>query len=335
MKKFWGSIGGIAVFIAVFYVLGPKPKLGSLTGDLPVVPSNLVELNAMIQKEEASVPNLKPNNEALIMWGDSAFSKTKYAVLYLPGFSGSWYEAEPLHRDFAKKFGCNLFMARLYGHGVADAEPMRDLTVEKYLESARKALAIASQLGDSVIIMSTSTGGSLSLILAAEHPEIVSSLILFSPNIRMYDARAGLLAGPWGLQIARWVKDGDYHVWETDEWMSQYWTVKYRLEALVQLQGLLEKTMNKGTYKKVSQPLFMAYYYKNEQEQDTTVSVKKMRHMFRDVSTPNNKKVDMPLPEAQAHVIACKRRSNQFTELENATFDFAENVLHLKSFGQN
>ena len=41
---------------------------------------------------------------------DSLKEKTEYAVVYLHGFSASQEEGDPVHYDFAKKFGCNLFL---------------------------------------------------------------------------------------------------------------------------------------------------------------------------------------------------------------------------------
>ena len=49
-------------------------------------------------------------------------------------------------------------------------DPLVDLTPENYLESAANAIAIGKALGDSVIIMATSTGGTLALTLAARSP---------------------------------------------------------------------------------------------------------------------------------------------------------------------
>ena len=35
------------------------------------------------------------------------------SVVYLHGFSASQEEGDPVHYDFAQKFGCNLFLAAL------------------------------------------------------------------------------------------------------------------------------------------------------------------------------------------------------------------------------
>ena len=63
---------------------------------------------------------------------------------------------------------------------------MINLTADKLWNSAKEAYAIGKQLGKKVIIMATSTGGTLALKLAAEYPEI-AGLILLSPNIAIND----------------------------------------------------------------------------------------------------------------------------------------------------
>jgi pimeloyl-ACP methyl ester carboxylesterase len=58
-------------------------------------------------------------------------------------------------------------------------------------------LAIGRQLGNKVIIMGTSTGGTNALQLAAAYPNDVEALILLSPNIAINDPNAWLLNNPW------------------------------------------------------------------------------------------------------------------------------------------
>ncbi len=141
---------------------------------------------------------LKPDNEARIEWlNDSLKEKTEYAVVYLHGFSASREEGDPVHSDFAKKFGCNLYLPRLEDHGIDTTEPLAFLTADRLWNSAKESYAIGKQLGRKIILMSTSTGGTLALKLASEYPDI-AGLILLSPNIAINDGFAWLLNNPWG-----------------------------------------------------------------------------------------------------------------------------------------
>ena len=104
---------------------------------------------------------------------------------------------------------------------------------------------------------------------------------------------------PWGLQIIRNVEGGLYHeMADTSATKRQYWTTKYRLEAPVQMQKLLETAMIPETFNKIQTPVFSGYYYKNEAEQDPVVSVAAMRKMFTELGTPNALKHEQAFPNA-------------------------------------
>jgi len=72
-------------------------------------------------------------------------------------------EGDPVHQNIAKQFHCNLYLARLAEHGIDTTEDLMNLTAEAYWESAKLAYAIGKQLGKKVILMGTSTGGTLAL----------------------------------------------------------------------------------------------------------------------------------------------------------------------------
>ena len=59
-------------------------------------------------------------------------------------------------------------------------------------------------------------------------------------------------------------------------------------------------------------PLFLGYYYKNEQEQDMVVSVPAMKEMLNWISTPQHKLTEKTFPESGNHVIASEHRSDDY-----------------------
>ena len=208
--RFFTKVIGVISIIMLIYILGPNPTTPRYTKILPNVPQQLDSLEKYIQIQE-SIHNLKPNNEARIIWNnDSTKAITDYAIVYLHGFSASQEEGNPIHRNIAKKFGCNLYLARLAAHGIDTTEELMNMTAENLWESAKQAYTIGKQLGKKVILMSTSTGGTLALKLAAEYPEVAAN-ILYSPNIAIKDPNAWLLNNSWGLQIARLVKKSNYN----------------------------------------------------------------------------------------------------------------------------
>lgn len=297
---------------------------------MPDVPTNPMELEAYISTQEAQ-HRLKMDNEARIIWTDSTKKKTPFSVVYLHGFSASQEEGDPVHVDFAKKFGCNLFLPRLSDHGVDTTEQLLYVTPDRLWASAKESLAIGKALGEKVILMSTSTGGSLAFMLAADYPQDVFALINLSPNIAINNPAAFLLNKPWGLQIARTVIGGKYNVSEPDSLVDAYWNTNYRLEAAVELQELLVE-MNKSTFERVTCPSLTLYYYKNEKEQDPTVKVSAMLEMNKQLGTPDDMKETVPVPAAGAHVIGSYIKSKDLPTVERAVEKFAVEKLKMVPF---
>jgi pimeloyl-ACP methyl ester carboxylesterase len=320
----------LTIFTIVLFVLGPKPKDPKLNTDIPQVTKNLLELENSIKQSEKSIKFLEPENRARIIWADSSHKKkTKYSVVYLHGFGGTWMDGYPVNTQFAKRYGFNLFLSRLQYHGIENDNPLLGLSPDNYLASAAYAIAVGKALGDSVIIMATSTGGTLALTLAKDHPEI-SALILFSPNIELYNKYSFILTKPWGLQIARLIQGGKFKINNDPVSLQKYWLRKYRIESLVSLESLIENTMNKKTFSMVRQPVFLGYYYKNENEQDTTVSVKRELEMFSELGTRAEMKMKVNFPKSGVHPIASCLMSKDVNNVEKETFNFSDNVLKYK-----
>jgi esterase/lipase len=327
--KFFKWLGFILLLLIVIYFLGPHPSTPAYKTDLPAVPSEPAMLEKYIRTGETS-HKLKPDNEARIVWrNDSNRNKTDYAVVYLHGFSASQEEGDPVHYQFAKKFGCNLYLSRLAEHGIDTLEAMANLTAEKLWRSAKEAYAIGRQLGKKVILMATSTGGTLALKLAAEYPEI-SSLVLFSPNIAINDPLAWVANNHWGLQVAHLVK-GKYNITDdTTELEKKYWYNKYRMESVVEMQELLETTMKASLFEKIKQPVLLLYYYRDEDHQDKTVKVSAMKRMFRQLGTTDSLKREIAVPNAGEHVIGSYIKSKDVETVLNECEKFGTEILQLK-----
>lgn len=312
------------------YAVGPHPSTPIYNATLPKVPTSMSGIENYIANNEA-LHKLRPNNEARIVWADSLQQPTDYAIVYLHGFSASQEEGNPTHRSIAKKFGCNLYLSRLAEHGIDTSDQLLNLTADNYWESGKEALAIGKQLGKKVILMSTSTGGTLALKLAATFPDDIFGLILYSPNIAINDSKAWLLNNPWGLQIARQVKHSNYNTpSDTREIYKQYWNTPYRLEAAVALEELLETTMTEATFKAVHQPTLALYYYKDEQHQDKVVKVSATQHMMKQLGTPINQKREMPMPKTEDHVLGSPIKSKDVEGVISETEKFMVEVLKMK-----
>jgi esterase/lipase len=328
VRKKWLFI--IPPAIILLYLAGPSPSRPVYAKDLPAVPSDPAGLEAYVSALE-SPHRIKPDNEARIVWaGDSTRRQTPYSIVYLHGFSASQAEGEPVHRNIAREYGCNLYLSRLAEHGIDTSEEMINLTADKLWESSKQALAIGKQLGKKVILMGTSTGGTLALKLAATFPEDIAGLVLLSPNIAINDDKAWILNNHWGLQIARLVRHSKYIDRDTEDPLDKkYWNRPYRLEAVVELQELLETSMKEETFRAVKQPALVLYYYRDTIHQDSVVKVTAIRAMFDQLGTPRSRKREMAIPNAGNHVIGSYIKSGDVPGVQREIEKFMNETMRI------
>jgi hypothetical protein len=152
-----------------------------------------------------------------------------------------------------------------------------------------------------------------------------------SPNIAINSPAAWLLNKPWGLQIARGVMGSKYYgKTDTSALGRQYWNIPYRLEALVQLEEMLETKMIPSTFQAVRQPTLLLYYYKDEQHQDPTVKVSAELKMFDELGTPPSLRKAVDIPNAGAHVLGSYITSHDLPSVTRAIDAFAQDVLRMQ-----
>jgi len=289
----------------------------------------LDSLDGWIANRESGFKTLKPGNEAEIVWHNDSISVTDYSIVYLHGFTASKEEGNPVHKAYAKRYGFNMYLPRLYGHGLDTTEPMIDITPEIYMQSAKEALAIGKSIGRKVIIMCCSTGGTLGLYLAAHDPSI-EAIICYSPNIDIYNQDSHVATKPWGLQIMRLMLKGDYREYDASDEAKKYWQTRYRIESLITVRSLIDHTMTPETFGLITQPVFVGAYYKDEEHQDDVVSVQAMRDMMPLLGTSSEKKRFVEFDDVGAHVMTNPLRSTNVNHVIEESYNFAEQILDLK-----
>ncbi len=229
--------------LILVFMLGPRPRL---TARPPAsrVPANLslLELENWQKSDEGQVVNLTEGAEASIQWAtpDNP-EKTRLCFLYLHGFSATRQETAPVTELLANKFDANTLHARINGHGV-DSDGML-VAAETWLQSVVDAWAIATQLGDKVVIVGTSTGATLAVWLA-QHQDIcrdrLHALLFMSPNFKIRSPFGFLLTWPWSPRWVPWLI-GKNHSWEPENELSaKYWTYSYSTLAVIEMQKLVD-----------------------------------------------------------------------------------------------
>ncbi|MDX2191134.1 MAG: alpha/beta hydrolase [Bacteroidota bacterium] len=316
----------IGVILVLGYMLGPNPSTPKYDQSLPVFNEDILEMESNIVAKE-SQHKVKSDNEARIVWNnDSVKEVTEYCIVYLHGYSASQEEGNPTHRNIAKQLNANLYLSRLAYHGIDTVENMKGITVDALWQSAKDALVIGKKLGKKVILMGTSTGGTLALILAATYPNDVYAVINMSPNVRLAHPLSFIANNPWGVQIGSLVVGGKNQVSDDKrDVFKKYWYPEFRLEAVAQLQELLETKMNKETFEAVTCPILNLYYYKNEKEQDDLVSVEAIKSMHAQLKSEKKKLV--AVPTVGNHVMGSHVKSKDLDAVNKEISGFLKEVL--------
>lgn len=320
----------LVLFLTILYFSGVKVEFEDTNPVIEPLEIEISQLEDYISSIEEEVGDLKPGNEAKIIWADSLVKQpTEYSIVYLHGFSASHEEGSPLHIDFAQKFGANLLLTRLEDHGRLDSNSFKNLTPANYLESAKEAISMGSLLGEKVILMSCSTGSTLSTYLCAYNPWIHAQ-IMFSPNFDLYNETTDLLTKRWGKRLAKMSFNGNHNRIPYDDEPKKYWNGIYHINGILCIQYMLEKWMTDDIFAKINQPTFIAAYFKNDHEKDQVISVKRIREYFNIINTQGDQKEYIELKNAQSHVIASQIFSKEWESLRDSVFHFATSVLEME-----
>ncbi len=114
------------------------------------------------------------------------------AVVLVHGLSDSPYFVSAIGDFFHKELGYNVYMPLLHFHGLKEPAGMEGVEVEEWKRNVGFAVKCAEEKAERVSIGGLSTGGALSLSIAAMFPAVNGAIYLFS-------AALDLAGGPMGL----------------------------------------------------------------------------------------------------------------------------------------
>ncbi|MFT4629162.1 MAG: esterase/lipase [Arenicella sp.] len=202
---------------------------------------NLISIDSHIQKSEAAFTDIVDGAEKYIRWFADVKQKQAVSIVYIHGFSATRQEVSPLVELLADQRQANVYFTRLQGHG-RDEDAMAEGSVEGWKQEALLALATGHVLGDKVILMGTSTGGTLITWLNSQYEaNDVYASVLISPNFEVMSKSAHVLQ--WSL--GRWFVStfvDDYHSFEPlNDFHKKYWTERYPIEAAVPMLDLVDE----------------------------------------------------------------------------------------------
>lgn len=190
---------------------------------------------------ESVFDDITPGVQKQVIWADGPDQKTPWAVLYVHGFSATAQEIRPVPDRVAEALGANLVLTRLRGHG-RSADALAEGSVPGWMHDMAEGLAVARAVGDRVLVIATSTGGTLATAAAAQPVlmEQVSGIVMVSPNFAINSDLAGLLTWPgarhWLPKLA-----GERRSFEprTPE-QATYWTTEYPSVATLPVGVLID-----------------------------------------------------------------------------------------------
>lgn len=195
------------------------------------------DLDDWLAAREALFDDLTPGTEKTIIWAGEPGARTDLAVIYIHGFSASRQEIAPVPERIAQALGANYFATRLAGHG-RDGAALAVASLDDWALDISEAVAIGRRLGDRIVLMGTSTGGSLATLAALE-PEWqgdIAALITVSPNYALNGRQIRVLDLPWAQTWLPLVAGGERR-WEPfNEGHARYWTLAYPTGALFSLR---------------------------------------------------------------------------------------------------
>ena len=236
-------LGFVSVLIISFLPTGENWQAKATT-DPPSArpPFTLHQVEGQIKIAESQIADIRPGLEKSITWAGTSHHRTRYAIVYIHGFSASKEELRPVPDLIAASLDANIFYTRLTGHG-RSADAMREASVSAWMQDLAEAFEIGTVIGDKVIILSCSTGGTLVANGMAKgvFSDKLFSTVFFSPNFGVQDRMAPLLTWPLAHYWAPFIGGEMQTSTPRNDLHARYWTTSYPTVSLIPMMQLIKQ----------------------------------------------------------------------------------------------
>ncbi|MBF9060993.1 alpha/beta hydrolase [Rhodobacterales bacterium HKCCSP123] len=238
MRRFGWFLGrvllGLALLGAFVWIL-PRERVEAAT-----TPASFADPVAHLAAREGAHDDIRPGAEARIHWAGEEGAATETVILYLHGFSASAEEIRPVPDTLAAALGANLVYARLSGHG-RTGPAMAEPRAGDWLGDTALFLEIARAVGDRVLVIGTSTGGTLAAWAMTDPAmsEDVAGVVLVSPNFAVANRASALLELPFARQWVPLLAGAERGFEPLNVGQAAHWTTAYPTVATVTLGTLL------------------------------------------------------------------------------------------------
>ena len=242
MRSFGRWLGrGLIFLFLLFLALWAVLPVDTVDRNIAFDPSALPDdLEPWLATGEQQFSDIVPGTAKSIHWVGTKGARTPLAVVYLHGFSASSQEIQPVPEQVAQALGANVFYTRLAGHG-RGGTALAGAAAGDWIEDTAEALAIGRRLGERVLILATSTGGTLAAI-AATDPQLAQSLagvVLISPNFGVRPLAGKILDLPLARYWGPWLAGAEFSFEAANADQARYWTTSYPTAALFPMAALV------------------------------------------------------------------------------------------------
>jgi len=292
-------LAAVALGIALAWTFGPREAVEPEPLFEPeVLPE---DLGAWLEREEAKVADLRNGAEKRILWAGETGARTPLSVVYVHGFSASAQEMRPVPDRVADALGANLFFTRLAGHG-RDGAAMAEPEAGDWVDDMAEAMAIGRRIGERVLVLGTSTGGTLAALAA--HDEgmraELAGIVFVSPNFGINNPAAPLLRAPWAEYWLPWLAGEERGFTPINAGHAAHWTTSYPTVAVLPMAARVAHVRGLD-HARAEVPALFLY-----SEHDMIISPAAVRAVYRAWGGPGEIRalVMAPGDDPYSHVLA-------------------------------
>ena len=232
-------------------------------------------INEYLKKTEEHLLDIKEGVAKKIIWANEINTKTPISIVYIHGFTASSEEVRPLPDKIASDLNANLFFTRLTGHG-RNPSAMELCSISNWIRDLHEAIEIGSRIGEKVILLSSSTGGTISVTSALDKKlsQKILGYIFISPNFGINNKFAGMISWPFSEYWLKLILGKKMKHKPRNDLNKKYWTMSYPTNALIPMAKLVRE-VNKKDYSTVKKPAL--FYFSME---DKVVNPHKIREFI-------------------------------------------------------
>lgn len=238
-KALFIAILGLAAFAMLLTKFGPREDATlDFTFDASAFGG---DLDAYFAAQEAPFADITPGTAKRVVWAGDPGQRTPLALVYIHGFSATSEEIRPVPDRLAEALGANLIYTRLTGHG-QPGNALGQATIPDWTRDTAEAIEAGKRAGEEVIVISTSTGGTLVAGAILKNPAMmddVKGAIFVSPNMGINAPTAPLLTWPAARYWIGYVAGERLSFPSANDDHATYWTRDYPTTALLPVAALI------------------------------------------------------------------------------------------------